>query len=199
MALRMYSLESFDYQKVIEGALCVVVASDYQESSIMSTNPSLKAMGICTMINNRFDLKYNGQTWHITLEGGCINDPDVTVYIIRSSTPIADGSGSKPVTGDFVIDEDEEEGGESGESGEGSTTTDPESGSTETGSTDTTTDLTSSSKALIDEFAIVMLQAILSKVDRNITGISENEMDYYCDTAYKWAVCMMASRTDALS
>lgn len=198
MALRMYSLGSFDYQKVIEGALCAVVASDYQESSIMSTNPSLKAMGICTMINNRFDLKYNGQTWHITLEGICTNDPDVTVYIISGSTPIADGSGSKPATGDFTGDEDEEEGGESG-SGEGSTTTDQESGSTETGSTDSTTDLTSSSKALIDEFAIVMLQTILSKVDRNITGISENEMDYYCDTAYKWAACMMSSRTDALS
>lgn len=194
MALRMYSLGSFDYQKVIEGALCAVVASDYQESSIMSTNPSLKAMGICTMIGNRFDLKYNGQTWHITLGGVCINDPDVTVYIISGSMPIADGSGSKPATGGFTGDEDEEEGGESGESGEGSTTTDPESGST-----DSTTDLTSSSKALIDEFAIVMLQAILSKVDRNITGISENEMDYYCDTAYKWAACMLSSRTDALS
>lgn len=196
MALRMYSLESFDYQKVCERALCAVVASDYQESSIMSTNPSLKAIGICTMINNRFDLKYNGQTWHITLEGECINDPDVAVYIISSSTPIADGTSSKLDTGGFISDEDE---GEGGGSGEGSTTTDPESGSTETGSTDTTIDLTSSSKALIDEFAIVMLQAILSKIDRNIIGISENEMDYYCDTAYKWAACMMSSRTDALS
>lgn len=198
MALRMYSLSEFDRQKAASGSLCAIVSADYQETSIMSSNENLRAIGICTVSNNRFILNYNGIAWCIDFDGVCINDPDVTVYIIRSSTPIADGSGSKPATGDFTGNEDEEEGGESG-SGEGSTTTDLESESTETGSTDTTTDLTSSSKALIDEFAIVMLQAILSKVDRDITGISENEMDYYCDTAYKWAACMMSSRTDALS
>lgn len=195
MALRMYSLSEFDRQKAASGSLCAIVSADYQETSIMSSNENLKAIGICTISNNRFVLNYNGIAWCIDFDGVCTNYSNVTVYIIRSSTPIADGSGSKPATGDFTGDEDEEEGGESGE---GSTTTDPESGSTETGSTDTT-NLTSSSKALIDEFAIVMLQAILSKVDRNITGISENEMDYYCDTAYKWAACMISSRTDALS
>lgn len=197
MALRMYNLSEFDRQKAASGSLCAIVAADYQETSIMSSNENLKAIGICTISNNRFVLNYNGIAWCIDFDGVCTNYSNVTVYIIRSSMPIADGSGSKPATGDFTGDEDEEEGGESG-SGEGSTTTDSESGSTETGSTDTT-NLTSSSKALIDEFAIVMLQAILSKVDRDITGISENEMDYYCDTAYKWAACMMASRTDALS
>lgn len=197
MALRMYSLSEFDSQKAASGSLCAIVSADYQETSIMSSNENLKAIGICTQASNHFNLRYEGKLWQINYQGECLNDPDVKPYIISHSSPIADGSGSKPVTGDFTGDEDEEEGGESG-SGEGSTTTDPESGSTETDSTDTT-NLTSSSKALIDEFAIVMLQAILSKVDRNITGISENEMDYYCDTAYKWAACMMSSRTDALS
>lgn len=199
MALRMYNLSEFDSQKAASGSLCAIVSADYQETTIMSGNENLKALGICTQASNHFNLRYDGKLWQINYQGECLNNPDVKPYIIDYSFPVADGSGTKPAMGDFTGDEDEEEGGEGGESGEGSTTTDPESGSTETGSTDTTTDSTSSSKALIDEFAIVMLQAILSKVDRNITGISENEMDYYCDTAYKWAACMMSSRTDALS
>lgn len=176
-----YKVFDFDFNTVLKGHLCIVAKKDakykiiidgkqeYQTIAILddngNINTDLKGAGICIY-------KHESSKFIITIDGesfyfsdkGILYDEDDTEWQLHPA--------------DIIIDVPEL----SKES-----TRSIKADNIEIENID-------ANITLKDQIAIETLEAILSKIDKNLSELGENEMLYYCLQSYKWATKMIEAR-----
>lgn len=186
MAKITYSLEEFNPTKALEGALCVVVKSSYSDSTISNivdaigtANSSFVGTGICS---------YNGQdTYSINIESK-------SYKFNEEGNGLYDHYDCKVMLGTAKLDL----------LASGNMVTSSSTTTTVSTRGDTTTDVdySKTSKVLIDslnardEFAIHALRELLCHMP-DPSSVSDSEMNFYCDKAYRWAANMMSASANA--
>jgi len=190
MAKIKYNLEAFDDNKAAQGALCVMVPSTYTapEGWIVNVddngnaNPNFVGAGICTLVNgNTFLLTIDSVEYQFNSEGNGEYPVSIRGYKLMMGTvadsPTLAGNMSKSSTTTTTI-------------------------TTRADGTVTKTDYSKSSNVLIDnlnardEFAIHALRELLCHIP-DPSAVSDSEMNFYCDKAYRWAANMMSASANA--
>lgn len=190
MAMIKYNLKDFDAIKAMEGALCVIVKSIYTapEGFIVNidnngnANPNFIGAGICS---------YNGQdTYTVTIESKAykFNEYGNGLY---------ENTDCKIMLG--TVQGDVSSVGNLVKSSISIKTTISTRGDDKT---KTEVDYTKGSNVIIDnlnardEFAIHALRELLCHIP-DPSSVSDSEMNFYCDKAYRWAANMMSASANA--
>jgi len=199
MAKITYELHNFNSSDAREGKLCAMVVfspstvSDNKISNIINTsststpnwvsNPELKGVGICKFtspnkyiftvdsINYIFDEK--GAANSLNARGWKLWMATVDARNITkagSTTPTNTASSATRASGGSITEEEDYDANDSL--------------------------VKIDNLQARDEFAVQALRAMLASVP-DPSVLSENEINYYCETAYKWASYMMRSAADA--
>lgn len=187
MAKLNYKLEEFNTAKAMEGALCVVVKASFTDSVISNiadsngtANTNFIGTGICS---------YNGQdTYSVSINSKAYK-------FNESGEGLYGNSDCKVMLGTAILDLTTS--GNMAKSNSTTTTV-----STRADGVSTSTNYGQSSKVIIDtlnardEFAVHALRELLCHVS-DPSSVSDSEMNYYCDKAYRWAANMMLASANA--
>lgn len=187
-----YKLTKFDGVKATSGALCIMVSSNVNADTSISNmdtlgnaNADFIGAGVCRKIaSNLFELTINSITYQFDGNGdGKSPSSIVGNYKILLGNAnlnlISVGNGIKSNNAALVT--------------RGSD-----------GSVVTAVDYSQSSSYVIDslnardEFAVKALGQMLGHIS-NPADLSDNEMNFYCDAAYRWAANMMQASANARS
>lgn len=166
-----YSVDSFDSTKVSTGSLCVIVSSDSEDD--------IKGAGICAEKSaSSYEVTLNGETYVFNEKGLPVSDNAKNFKLklggidrILTDEGSAINSDTKTVVTRGV-----------------------DTNGNETLASDTTTgDYTVMVDYLNarDQFAVEAMKGILNHIP-NPSGLSDSQIAFYCDIAYKWAANMMA-------
>lgn len=187
-----YNLVKFDGAKATSGALCVMVSSSINADTSISNmdtlgnaNTNFIGAGVCKKVaSNLYELTIDSVTYQFDGNGdGKAPSSIVGNYKILLGNAnlnlISVGNGIKSNNAALVT--------------RGSD-----------GSVVTAVDYSQSSSFVIDtlnardEFAVKALGQMIGHIS-NPADLSNNEMNYYCDAAYKWAANMMQASANARS
>ena len=187
MARVVYNLSTFDANKAATGVLCVMVKNNVYNTVANinedgSVNSDFVGAGICKRINsNTFNLVIDSNVYQFDAEGKGIKPwtiRDCKLMLATADVNITSSGNAAKSRGTTVVTRGTD------------------------GSTTTKTDYSKESDVIIDslnardEFAINALRELLNHVpDPSI--LSNNEMSFYCNSAYKWAANMMEASANA--
>lgn len=183
-----YELKEFDEVMVKAGALCVMVKNQVLANTLISTlddsgkaNDNIVGAGICRNVSSDlYTLTIDSVEYKFSNEG-IGNYPQSEGYKLLLGIAQVNLSVS-------------------GSASKSNNTTITTRGND--GSISTKIDYSKSSDVLIetlnarDEFALSALRELLSHTD-DPSEMSNSEMNYYCNAAYRWAANMMAASADA--
>lgn len=187
MARVVYNLEPFDGNKAATGVLCVMVKSDTNGTVTNinedgSTNSDFVGAGICKRINaNTFNLVLDSNVYQFDVNGKGIKPwaiRDCKLMLATADVNITSSGNAAKSRGTTVVTRGTD------------------------GSTTTKTDYSKESDIIIDslnardEFAINALRELLNHVP-DPSSLSNTEMSFYCNAAYKWAANMMEASANA--
>lgn len=190
MAKITYKLSTFDAQQASSGKLCVMVSSGFSESSIANggysnniwtPNTSFNGAGICRVLSpSRYLLIVDSVQYTFNNHGEAVSTNASGWKLMMGEPQVTPAS-----SGNYI------------DSSTSSTTT--RGGETPgTAVTDEPSSLFIDNLNARDQFASNILKGMLSHIE-DPSVLSDNEIAFYCDTAYRWAAYMMSSAANARS
>lgn len=183
MAITKYNLTAFVRDKAISGSLCVCVSGATIPESIKSDNAAFVGAGIPVYKDYRFHLTVNSILY-------IFDDKGEPANAAAASKKLVLGSIEKAMVG---------RGNVVSTYNTGSNATRGEGGyDTATVSyNNTPTNVSIDSLNARDHFAVQALQTLLARMEKDPATLSDDEMVYWSDVAYKWASSMMVAAANA--
>lgn len=174
---------SFNGLKASQGGLCVVTTGDIS-GSISSSSSSFVGSGVCKAnSNDNFSIIINSVEYVFGRAGSGINAAASGKYIKNATVT---GSVAGADAGSAVGSDTKNTVAKSrGAGGEIIYTPSSEAASNY--------NVLIESLNARDQFAVQALRGILSNIKEDPATLSDDVMNYYCDTAYKWAANMMVA------
>lgn len=190
MAKLTYRLSKFDAKKAETGVLCVMVTEDVLEGGTISNlnldgseNSSFLGAGICKYVSsNLFELTIDSSIYQFDGDG---NGKSPQSIVGKYKLLFGYIKANLTLSGNAFVSD---------------TTTIVTRG--DDGITNTTVEYGKKSYNIIDslnardEFAVQALRELMCHIP-DPSALSESDMNYYCNIAYKWAANMMQASADA--
>lgn len=177
-AVTTYNIKAFDWQEAKEGSLCAMVLATYKgKSTITNTDTTnFGGVGICVVKStNTCILMVDSIGYVFDFKGNPVS-PNAAKYVLKLATIV-----EKVKTGGNAI-----------QSSVINVTTRSTGGSVSTKTSIGNTTVMIDGLTPRDEFAVQALRELLHyDRQKDPSSLSDNEMSFYCNMAYRWAANMM--------
>lgn len=176
MITTKYKLSNFDYNKVYQGILCAIVKDASNDDIINNTDIEIVGIGVCQVkTQGNFLIVIDGveYTFNSTGEGTSNNASNCRLAFAEIKDNIFNAGNAIGIS-------------------EKKVTTKSADGSVTIEIKDEASIIDIDTLNARDQFAIQILTSMMRYIE-NPFNLSNNEMSFYCNSAYQWAANMMTT------